>query len=501
MADMELSVPFEGEHRVPFHDHSGTNWGKETCGRCAISELTFAGVVESGDRKLVRMKSVIMRKDDLVNTFKQTLGPELVYNRDHTREAYGRRPEKDDGGVGIKKERGEKRDSQYPAMQHFHDLGIAQSSRQPFWLNARKQARPLPVETPGSIPKLIERFELEGIFHAARDTGARRALVNPITAFELLKIEARGHKESVEAELSKSASEPLSKTVTPDFDRSLKLALALSVLLPVDQASSLGECYRVLRSLPKGAESTSISDLEQYYYVLNAMLSAISSLASSSGREVSSSLGSTTFAPPATSWRRVGGFQLDADHEAVLTTHPTDYFDDRLIDAFLALVEEERAILHRRYDVPVGALVGNRVWTPPRALDDVRAAGNAGVEVQVLNLGGNHWVVGVRYPQDQPGIVYLYDPLQPLRVDASLQTRLRYCFGDNQLAIQNVKGPKQPGGHECGAYICGAIELLTRTADPVTSLAALRRAKFNNTTLRGHIHDSLDAEVLDSFAS
>ncbi|MCP3100462.1 C48 family peptidase [Myxococcus sp. K15C18031901] len=504
MADMELSVPFEGDHRVPFHDHSGTGWGKETCGRCAISEMTFAGVVASGNRKLVNMKSVIMKKEDLLETqrvhpFKQTLGPELVYNRDRAREAYGKPPDRDDGTSGVKKERVVKRDAQYPAMQRFHDLGIAQSSQQPFFLNARKQPRPLPVEDPGSIPKLIERFDLGGIFHAARDTGSHRALVNPTAAFALLQAEAREQRKVIESELGTSSKEPLSKTSTPDLDRPLKLALALSLLLPIDQASSLGECYRTLRSLPEGTGDSDTSDMTRYYYVLNAMLSATAHLRPTSGSSPSPSLGSTTFAPPAPSWRQVGGFQLTADHQDMLTHDLTDYFDDRLIDAFLALVEEERATVHRRYDVPVGALVGNDVWTPPHGLQQVRSGGLASVEVQVLNVGGNHWVVGVRYPQSQPGVVYLYDPLQPLVVSEGLQTRLRRCFGGGGLTIERVRGPRQPGGYECGAYVCGAIELLTRTADPVAALQSLQRAAFNNTTLRGNIHHSLVAEALGGF--
>jgi hypothetical protein len=163
MADMELSVPFEGTKKVEAHDATG-HWGKETCGRCAISELCFAGVVASGERKQIKMCSVTVRprhqhdaaldQEAIHRSQKrgldEALDEELVYNLKPTAQAY---PDP-------------KRHAQFPALKWHFELGLGQSSSNRFWSNPQKQPRALSTELPGSAAALIKRFGLEQIIYS-----------------------------------------------------------------------------------------------------------------------------------------------------------------------------------------------------------------------------------------------------------------------------------------------------------------------------------------------
>ncbi|WP_147441971.1 hypothetical protein [Corallococcus exercitus] len=490
MADMELSVPFEGEVRIDFKDHSGNGWGKETCGRCAISEMTFAGVVKSGDRKQVRMKSVIMRKEDVDEAhakdrleFKAALGPELVYNRDRSREAYGARPLMD----SITK-----RDEQFPAMERFHGLGIAQSSSRPFWQNNRKQGRPLPSPSPDAIPALIQRYGLQGIFCADAGEDSRRAVLDPAAAFKALQEDARGHQKELQATLDRASR----KEGGTDFDVTLQQALALSVLVQIDGAKSLDEAYRELRSLPDSVSLSGTSDAAMHGFVLNAMVEALAGIQSSFPEAHDPfTPGADAFSSPVEAWTTVGSHSLTSEHRRMLETERTEYLEDRVIDAFVAVIEQSRARVSSRYDIPVGVLVGNGRWVPPQGLQTPRTG--ATVELQVLNVGGNHWVLAVRFPGESQTAAYLYDPLQRGPPSPELKTRVRRCFGRHDLVVTALTGPRQPGGHECGAYVSAAIEVLTRDPQtPETAREALRRALFNNDTIRGNMFQSLQDNAL-----
>ncbi|MFT3770212.1 MAG: hypothetical protein QM820_32690 [Minicystis sp.] len=162
MADMDLSVPYEGDALVEPDDWSGIGWGKETCGRCAISEVRFAGVLESGARKQVKMLSVLMgdresKGDEPEETFDTALGDDLRYNSAPKRPAYGPDPRNLD--------KPPKRDRQWTAMKLFHDLGLAQSSRQPFWMSGGKAPRPVRQPSPDAVPALIARLGLQDLFY------------------------------------------------------------------------------------------------------------------------------------------------------------------------------------------------------------------------------------------------------------------------------------------------------------------------------------------------
>ncbi|NNB98674.1 hypothetical protein HI113_32745 [Corallococcus exiguus] len=161
MADMELSVPFEGSKQLVPSDESG-HWGKETCGRCAISEVSFAGVTAPGTRKEVRMCSVVIEppahgmdarearsKEALPRAnFDAMLGPELVYNSNVKQRAY------DDP----------KRAAMFHAMEWFHQLGIAQSSHNPFWNGALKVPGAASQRLADPILERVSRYGLEGFF-------------------------------------------------------------------------------------------------------------------------------------------------------------------------------------------------------------------------------------------------------------------------------------------------------------------------------------------------
>lgn len=113
MSDMAFSVPFEGRD----HQQKGaTPQGKETCGRCAISERCFAGVVSRNRRKMVTVKNMHHMQE-----FRGAVeNRKLIYNRSG-RQAY---PNSADMSSVLDRMRG---------------LGLAQFSQQAFWTHNQAQ--------------------------------------------------------------------------------------------------------------------------------------------------------------------------------------------------------------------------------------------------------------------------------------------------------------------------------------------------------------------------
>lgn len=458
MADMELSVPFEATKDLEFSDHSGVHWGKETCGRCAISELSFAGVLESGTRKVVNMTSVIMKMADLERSFSRTLGSDLRRNYSPSILAYPP----------------EKQRAQFQTMSFFHALGIAQSSHNPFWMAREKAPQKLRVSSGNSVPAFVKQLGLEGLFYTDTGEHDRRFELDVKAAFSRLLKDAAARLEVVTSLLKK---ESLSS------EKAMKLALEMSALEQVTESENVRQAYCALRSLWDSFELSKIRESEMFYYVLST-IDGLSPKSSESQEPV------WVRSTQAALWKLVGGFQLTQWHVDMLTTNPHEFLDDRIIDACLAVVENRRANVHRRYDVPVGLLVGTNRWVPTEDLRGIRGGGTATVEVQVINQGGNHWIVAVRFPQESAIRAWVYDPLQPGGVSEAIQTQVRRCFNlGNEGSVDLLNGPRQPGGYECGAYVCAAIEALTRTdRTPAKARTDLQNAVFNNDTIRASLY-------------
>lgn len=309
------------------------------------------------------------------------------------------------------------------------------------------------------------------------------------TAFKTLKSDVAEEKKLIESALSEQSSD------------SLKLVLALSVIEQLEAAKALDDGYRALRSLPPETDVSTIKDEDKYDYVVSCLHDALADIPLK-----------VPIARPgavvATLWKKIGDVQLTKFHQDLVTRDLHDYLDDRIIDAFVNIVERRRAGVFGRYEVPVGLLVGTQRWVPTVDLEGIRGlAGNARVEVQVLNQGGNHWVVGVRYPQESNTAVYVYDPLQPLGIAQATENQLRRCFN---LAVNSpitrLAGPRQPFGYECGAYVCAAIEILTRAnLTPAEAREALEFSAplvvrtFDNDTIRNNINDSINGDDLIGF--
>lgn len=129
LADMELSVPYEGREAITSEEEGAHKLGKHTCGRCAISEISFAGVATNMDRKAVDMFSVTITRDEL----EKTLGaPDLLHNTSRLPNQ-GARPAYDP----------EARQAMEQAMTGFHQLGVAQSSKQSFWKGPKQDPAPI----------------------------------------------------------------------------------------------------------------------------------------------------------------------------------------------------------------------------------------------------------------------------------------------------------------------------------------------------------------------
>ncbi|EYF05159.1 Ulp1 family isopeptidase [Chondromyces apiculatus] len=310
------------------------------------------------------------------------------------------------------------------------------------------------------------------------------------SAWKTLKADVAEEKKKIDSALQGKEKE---KTKGADAE-TLKLVLAVSVLDQIEKADTLADCYRAARSLPPDANLSEVGDVDMYDYVVSSICDLLAGLTLSKKID-------RPVAAQVVPWKKVGDFQLTKTHQDMLQTHLNEYLDDRVIDAFLAIVEQRRAGVYRRFDVPVGLLVATARWDPPVGLQGVRAAGAARVEVQVINQGGNHWIVAVRFPQEDQNTVHVYDPLQPGVVSDPIKTQVRRCFNLPLLAqIRHLAGPRQPGGYECGAYVCAAIEVLSRTGvTPADARQALRDAAFVNNTIRGNLRQSIEAGDLQGF--
>jgi hypothetical protein len=99
MADMDVSLPFEGKARIDqdanLDDTSKTEYlAKETCGRCAVSEMSFGGLTSSGLRENIAMAQAnVTTGASLANTLHDNLtqnkhGNKLPDGQHHSREGY-----------------------------------------------------------------------------------------------------------------------------------------------------------------------------------------------------------------------------------------------------------------------------------------------------------------------------------------------------------------------------------------------------------------------------
>ena len=153
MADMDLSLPFEGKARIDqeanLDEASETDYlAKETCGRCAVSEVSFGGLTNTGQRENVAMnKAEVETEDALMQTLHDNLtqnvhGNKLMDGQQHSKQAYY------DPGTKL------------PAMQSFlkalddYDLG-QMSTGETFRSNDSK---------PQPLPKGAEQSDLYNTF-------------------------------------------------------------------------------------------------------------------------------------------------------------------------------------------------------------------------------------------------------------------------------------------------------------------------------------------------
>ncbi|MFT3770615.1 MAG: Ulp1 family isopeptidase [Minicystis sp.] len=275
----------------------------------------------------------------------------------------------------------------------------------------------------------------------------------------------------------------------------LKLVLALSVLESIESAATLEDAYRAARSLPKTASLSSVGAREMFEYVAAYVAEGLA------GVKVVTPFRSQP-QRTAKAWKKIGDLQLDESHKALLEIDVDEYLDDRVIDAFTTIVEQRRANVRRRYDVPVGLLVATQRWVPTQDLQGVRGGHATRLEIQVINRGGNHWIVAVRFPLESLTTAYVYDSLRPGEgIAEEIVTQVRRCFhmGEDD-EVEALGGPRQPHGFECGAYVCAAIEVLSRpNQDPDEARDALRYTLFQNDTIRGNMARSIAAADLVGF--
>jgi hypothetical protein len=191
-------------------------------------------------------------------------------------------------------------------------------------------------------------------------------------------------------------------------------------------------------------------------------------------------------------WKDVEGVKLAMSHKDMLNIEQA-WLDDRVMDAYVASWVRNSNV-HCRYDVPVGWFVGAG-GNVPGHLNQVRNGGNVDCEVQVLNVNNSHWILAVRFPQEAGNAAFVYDSLGHAPTE-EVKAQVRRCFGMQRAAsVTQLVGPRQPSGHECGPFVCAAVERLV--VDQPTTIGAARpvlaRANFNNVTIRGNILQALDS--------
>ncbi len=337
---------------------------------------------------------------------------------------------------------------------------------------------------PSTAPKLV----LPGKVGAESSKPVDAAL-----AFAQLKKDLAEEKKRLDLEIATKAKVTSEKSTSADGGV-LELVTAVSVIEQIESCDTLAACYRASRTLPPDEDLSKVSDDKMLAYVTSIASNLLADIAGSKKIERPAII---QVAP----WKKIGDLQLTETHKTMVQARLTEYLDDRIIDAFVAIVEQRRANVLRRDDIPVGNLIATQRWAPTPDLRGVRGGGGTRVEIQVLNQGGNHWVVAVRFPGENPNAAYVYDPLQPAAISALTQAQVRRCFSmADEHPVTRLAGPRQPLNYECGAYVCAAVEVLSRAgATPAELRTALQQAAFVNNTIRANLYQSIEANNLAGF--
>jgi phosphatidylserine/phosphatidylglycerophosphate/cardiolipin synthase-like enzyme len=304
------------------------------------------------------------------------------------------------------------------------------------------------------------------------DHSSRVDTMDPIADFKALQKSAAATKKTLELGVVSSDG--------------VKRVQAVSILEQIEKAKSLESCYRALRFLPQDADLAKVTVEQMHDHVYGEYITA--TFASSPHTAPSlPAVGSLSAKP----WKEVGGVKLTMTHKDMLAD-AREWLDDRAIDAYVGQLEAGGLVL-RRFDVPVGRFVAAGGEVPP----DLRAARATDREVQVLNVNGNHWIVAVRFRNENANAAYVYDSLgaQNGALAAAVVTHVRRCF--HMIAaspVTRLAGPQQPQSWECGPYVCAAIELLSRTpATRAAAVQALAAAQFDNAAIRQAMANSIGA--------
>jgi hypothetical protein len=260
------------------------------------------------------------------------------------------------------------------------------------------------------------------------------------------------------------------------------LVQALSVIEQMTKATDIEGCYRALRFLRPEADLSKVSLEEMRDHIYGEYLTA-------SAAYVKKPVAKAPVLPAVKPWKDVDGVKLAMSHKDMLGNE-MEWLDDRVMDAYVALLERNGTV-HRRYDVPVGRFVGAG-GNVPGHLHEVRGGGNAIREVQVLNVNDSHWILAVRFPGQNAQAAFVYNSLGHAPTE-EVKAQVRHCFGMQRAAsVVQLEGPRQPLGHECGPYVCAAIELLAGTTATIEEArGALGRARFDNATIRRNMLQAL----------
>lgn len=298
--------------------------------------------------------------------------------------------------------------------------------------------------------------------------------MDPVADFKGLQKSAAVTRKTLEAALGSASSD------------SARKVQAVSILDQIEKAKSLAGCYRALRFLPPDADLAKVTVEQMHGHVYGEYLTA--TFASAPGATPSLASVASVAAKP---WKEIRGVKLTTTHKEMLAD-AREWLDDRAIDAYVAQLEAGGEVM-RRFDVPVGRFVAAGGEVPPA----LRAARATGREVQVLNVNGNHWIVAVRFRNENPNAAYVYDSLgaQNGALAAAVVTQVRRCFHmDPASPVSRLAGPRQPQSWECGPYVCAAIELLSRTpATRADGAQALGAAQFDNAVIRQAMANGIGA--------
>ncbi|WP_395846115.1 Ulp1 family isopeptidase [Cystobacter fuscus] len=275
------------------------------------------------------------------------------------------------------------------------------------------------------------------------------------------------------------------KLKTAKDEDATRLVQALSVIEQITKAKDLESCYRALRFLRPEADLSKVSPEEMRDHVYGEYLSA-------SSASVKKPMAKAPVLSAVKPWKDVEGVKLTMSHKDMLNSEE-EWLDDRVMDAYVASLVRNSNV-HCRYDVPVGRFVGAG-GNVPNHLNQVRNGGNADCEVQVLNVNNSHWILAVRFPRQAVNAAFVYNSLGDAPTE-EVKAQVRRCFGLQRAAsVTQLVGPRQPSGHECGPFVCAAIERLV-VDHPATigeGRQALVRGRFDNVTIRRNILRALDS--------